>query len=545
MHDPLVEKYQAYDFFISLDFYFAKMVAPQGSSEELLFFLAYLFAITREGHLCLQVKDGKVFPLLMDSEKIQEKILSGERELTANVVEDVTSDILYPDKMVCRFCDHYYLNKSWFFETLLDRSLKKKISQNFSFPINREKFKQELNTLTKEKKISIAQEKILHQCLERQIQFILGGPGTGKSYIASLFAMLCEKCAHKKDFTVAFLAPTGKALYNLEKKLSLPVFCHTIHSYLDLSPNKIREIGKKAYPYDLILVDEASMIDVRIMAYLLDAVPEETKLIFLGDPHQLPPVEFGSVLSDIAKLYPFVCHQLTRPYRFEEKEILELAHSIRNRSAQDLLIDRKKSFICAQEEEIKKLIIQSIPKFVWHFSEKPTKEKLFAHAQDIIFLSTVRGGFFGVDFLNKWIFNQVMQQIPTKAFRAFPIMVTKNDKKLKLYNGMQGVLVSSSNHIKSKDLIYFEELEKPIPCGRIAFYSMSYVISVHKSQGSEYNEVILLLPKSTSYFGNEIIYTGVTRAKKKLIIIGDDQTIKTTLNRSMKRESGLALRRSI
>lgn len=304
------------------------------------------------------------------------------------------------------------------------------------------------------------QQKAIITALSSSVAIIAGGPGTGKSFIARHLAAPFKK--------VVFAAPTGKAGARIGGK--------TLHSLLHAPLDA-----------DLIIVDEASMIDARIFAKMVKAVKKGTRLVLMGDPHQLPPVESGSFFADLVGLLPTA--ELTRPMRSDRQEILSLAEAVK-----------------AGDEE----------KVLSHV-EPLSKAKLEGQI-----LSCMRDGPFGVEALNR-------KMAETVSYETIPILITRTDYRLGLYNGDVGQLKGSRAYFDGQ--VYSRAHLPP--------YEYAFCLSVHKSQGSEFDNVILLAPPGSEVFGREILYTGVTRARNSVKIYGDLDTIRAILQRHSRKISNL------
>lgn len=327
------------------------------------------------------------------------------------------------------------------------------------------------------------------------ISIITGGPGTGKSFTAS-------QIVQSVDQKVIVAAPTGKAAAHLGSKMPPNIKAATLHSLL-----------KEGDPLDasLIIVDESSMIDAGLFLRLLRAIKPGARLVLMGDGNQLPAVEGGSVFSDLIDSKQIPTTTLQDCLRSDQREILELADAVLQGTAKNIV----NCDLGFEENQL-----DTIYERLWEY----TKDKDFSNFR---ILSTLRKGLLGVDALNAYLFEQF-----SSFEKKVPIIITRNDPKTGLSNGETGWLIS--------DTAYFGD--KTFRKNQLPTYEYAYCISVHKSQGSEYGEVLFLMPKGSEQFGKEVIYTAITRAKKTLLIDGDPQQIANALKRSSRKISGICER---
>ena len=259
-------------------------------------------------------------------------------------------------------------------------------------------------------------------------------------------------------------------------------------------------LKNRALSADVVLVDEGSMVDAELMAALFSAIKDGARLILLGDKDQLPPVESGHFFADLAQDTHLVA-ELKTCLRSDLQEIIGIATQVKE----------GKSIPFMPLPEVKTLIKQIVD-------------------CQIPVLTPLRKGSYGVDHLNHLLY----QEYQKREAKEIPIIITTNDPHLGLFNGDVGKLIQEEKGLRA----YF-------PGGRIFSeyllprYEYAYVLSVHKSQGSEYERVMILLPEGSERFGKEMLYTAVTRAKKEMTILAHEGVIDKLVSTTSRRFSGL------
>lgn len=346
------------------------------------------------------------------------------------------------------------------------------------------------------------QSKAIQNVLTHPISLITGGPGTGKTYTAAQIVQALQT-------TTILSAPTGKAASHLENQIDHPVRSGTLHSLLEVRTPL--DYTKEVTTLDakLIIVDECSMIDPPLFGRLLSAIGPDTRLVLMGDSNQLPAVEGGSVFADLIASAAIPTTTLTKCMRSDRHEILNLAAAILSGTPQDI----RNLDLGFADGNIEKIY-----------------QKLWQHVKDKDFsrfriLSTLRKGPLGVDALNAFFCEKFSQETD-----QFPIMIKRNDTRTGLSNGDTGIL-------QGKEALFSGN--RRFPLHTLPPYEYAYCISVHKSQGSEYDQVLFLIPDGSEAFGREVLYTAVTRAKTTLEIDGNPAQIAAALSRTSGKTSGI------
>lgn len=520
--------------------------------------ICHLTKSAREGHLCVKFNEGKLTPSpkeiwLRDcSEEPSEELVHFVQELEhafevipEEFISDVELDTVgYPDQPICRFGQSLYLQKYWVFETHFIKHLQLLLKGTPEYIIGESLVMDKLSHSSLNQK----QTEAVFLAFRNQLSIICGGPGTGKTHTAGTFVSIFTELFSHSILRIALTAPTGKAASKLRASLGdihhAKVEAHTLHALLNLSPESSYCYPPKRFlPYDLIIVDECSMIDVKLMASLLPAIKQGARIILLGDPNQLPSVEAGSLFSDIINsLDSSSIAILNECLRVELEELVEFGKEIN----QGEITSYPDCVHClhSSSESPWKIEEELIKEIVSHFPQTFTASEADRAFQNFRVLSPLRNGMMGVDQLNDKLLHLVYQKVKDYSEYAVPIMITRNHQKRELFNGETGLLVrkkgKSPYDIEEGDYALFGD--RKIPALLLPKFEYAFCLSVHKSQGSEFEHVFLVLPKGSEWFGREMLYTAVTRAKKKLTIWGDQSVIEPTLKNHCQRSSGVAER---
>jgi exodeoxyribonuclease V alpha subunit len=402
--------------------------------------------------------------------------------------------------------------------------------------------------------------------LRHRFSVITGGPGTGKTTtVVRLIAALIEQ---NPDLRFSLLAPTGKAAARLGEAITrakgtlhapadviakIPTDASTIHRALLPADT---QTGDRAAPLarDVIIVDEASMVGLSLLDRLLSAAREDAQIVLLGDHRQLSSVDVGSVLADLCghrdPRPPWVS-TLRQSYRFSaDSGIGRLAQALEDgdvaRVRDALFCGDPSVRLCEPPGFDRQLAIACVDGYRPYLiaSDMQTKLALF---EQFRVLSTSRAGKWSVAHLTSFIEKSLAHSAliePTLDghYVGRPIMVTKNEARLSLSNGDVGLAGRGADgaegvwFARSKGLFFVES-------ARLPEHDTALCMTVHKSQGSEFDDVVLVLPDiaRSGFVTRQLLYTAVTRAKKRLTIFGAWDVIERSVARTCARASGIEL----
>nr|WP_213066226.1 exodeoxyribonuclease V subunit alpha [Acinetobacter haemolyticus] len=446
------------------------------------------------------------------------------------------------------------------------------------------------------------QQAALKMVLEQWLSIITGGPGTGKTYtLARIIAALNQIIP---DIRIAMAAPTGKAAQRMQEALQNSFndpkliasglvtdelrnqTTQTLHRLLGMGNRQIpRFNAKQPLPYDVIVVDEASMLDLSLATALFEAVPDSCRIILLGDANQLASVDVGSVLADLQQVTDLAGNrvQLKNSRRFsDEAKIGQLArfiqtqqdsanhHSVLTQLEQEIVKPASLQEMVLSKEMSDAIQLEYLPeqqgieveqyqqKLMYGFqgyaeilkvylqADQPEQyiQKVIETFDDYRILAAVKHGVLGIEQLNRyaerWLNQQLKQIAVAEWYVGRPVMMTYNDYQLGISNGDIGICFKHRTQPQQFE-VFFPSLNKWISAHRLPRnMQTAFALTIHKSQGSEFTHTAIVLDANAEkLLSQELIYTAVTRAKKVVTLLADRNALLQALTVRTVRRSGL------
>ena len=450
---------------------------------------------------------------------------------------------------------------------------------------------QSINKLSKEFHVRINSKNLKHLNIQQieavnlveseQIILLSGGPGTGKT--STILQMLLQALTKNPTLVIAMAAPTGKAAKKLKDTIQVGIEdfedtlkdklsnipSKTLHKWLEAGPNGFRRNSKHLLNLDLIVVDEMSMVDLSTINGLLDSLPKSCQIILVGDPDQLLPIGSGGIwqiLHDKGTKTNFQSNsvKLTKSYR-NKGDIALLRNTLKDRGVDafwDLLSmkedssnashylsslksipDKVVSTLFNYRKKLKELTencINYIPTEAWQSSMNEVNQsveiiKLFKFIDNLLILCPQKYGPWGVKKIHEFLLGNKFEEEVHKWEQGTPIMARSNQPEIGLANGDVGIIIGNGKKRRFLFNVFSEEqrlVTRLINPSRLNMYDAAYAMTIHKAQGSEADQVLLLWP-STSKFTEDntlknfysddnekrMLYTAITRAKKQLLVI--------------------------
>ncbi len=562
-----------------IDLYFALLMTKLGADDDVALAAATASAMHRAGHTCLELRNGgrRIADLVErpdsgPSAQLPEELAEArlpsratlENSLTAspvvatgNATEDVLPLVLDGDRL--------YLHRLFAAEGRLAQRMLA-LARSHDADVNTEHVTQ--HVFAEDEDRTEEATAAIRAALERRLCIVTGGPGTGKTTLAAKLIAVLVAGGAVEPRRIGLAAPTGKAASRLqesvrgkmdEKPLSqvrhlrdFPVEARTIHRLL---ADRSRPLAR----LQALVVDECSMADLSLMVRLVTALPEECRLILLGDANQLSSVEPGSVFSDLCKagsngpLAPCVT-TLTKNYRFRtDSGIGRLATAVVAGDAggalsvlRDALDDKTELRPLETEAAFDDFARKSAVEWSKHMAALEAHPEGTPPFPAHRVLCSHRRGPFGIARFNRLVERRLAELGRRSADDEFyvgrPIIVSRNDRQTNLYNGDTGVVLPDGEGGRT---VWFPDLDRDgerhlVSPSRLPQHESFFALTVHRAQGSEYDEVVFIPGDAASRVNTkELFYTAVTRARKKVTVLATKRAVREAVMRTTSRATGL------
>lgn len=553
------------------------------------------------GHVCLDLKRaaGKLMLASESFSGIQTPGLSlWLQQIKASGIAGASGEI----KPLILHGEHLYLGRYWHFEQELAARLTE-MAKSPAIASDKELLRQGLDRLFAPSDETDWQKLAAAMALTQLLTIISGGPGTGKTHtVTAILALLTEQAlASGSALRIGLAAPTGKAAARLTESIrnarsSLDVSpevrtaiadeAQTLHRLLGVRPDRVTPRYNASNPLhlDVLVLDEASMIDLPLMNRVLAALPETARLIVLGDKDQLSSVEAGSVFADLCGSagqpeyssdflsglqHIYDCKlpaqdeeegalsdnrvMLQKSYRFDQSSgIGRLAKAVNAgdaKMAQSLLSAEHAdvTWRVASGHSLTKALAEYAVQAFAPVMQAASPEMALDTLETFRMLCAVRRGPTGVEQVNQLVRQALAEaghiHVAGEFYKGRPIMVVRNDYHLGLFNGDIGILWpdrEANNELRAWFRKPDNSIHSLLPA-RLPAHETAFALTVHKSQGSEFDSVLLLLPEQESpVLTRELVYTGITRAAKNVELWGSASMLEYAIKHTVERNSGLS-----
>jgi len=405
------------------------------------------------------------------------------------------------------------------------------------------------------------QREAAKMAVQQSFSIITGGPGTGKTTtVVKILALLQE--SSPQPLHIALAAPTGKAAMRLQESIGfnkgalpdavkphVPENVTTLHRLLGARPPSpyFRHHAGHPLVYDLVVVDEASMVDLALMSKLIDALKPGARLILLGDKDQLASVESGAVLADLTLALPEHTLELKKSHRFEVA-IKNLAVAVNRQHSDEAwqILQAGTDNIELLQQDLVEYVAGQQKDYLRLLKAGAGFDEIYRAFSRFQVLCSNRQGKNSVADINDRVEQQLAAQnlinVTGLWYSGRPVMVTQNNPALHLYNGDIGICLPDKD-LAGKLMVFFQRadgsVKKYLPT-RIPHCETVFAMTIHKSQGSEFEEVLIALPDTLNpVLTKELLYTAITRAKKTVKVLADEAVFAATVNQKIERITGL------
>ncbi len=583
-------------FISEIDFHFARFMARHETHNHNMVALAaaMLSRATAQGHVCVDLNH-------LDDPGGAEDVEAGRLELDTDL--DLWMSALNNACVVGRPGDfkplildgkRLYLHRYWQYEQRVAQAILQRC-HNVRNLYTIRGLDDELRKIFSEG--DDLQHRAILSAIKQGFSVISGGPGTGKTYTIAKLLLFLHQARQGHDLRLRLAAPTGKATMRLQQSIeaTLSAMGHNqqeIDMYMGGNVQTLHRLlgalsDQSGYRYnadhqlavDVVIVDEASMIDLAMMAALTAALPPKAQLVLIGDKNQLASVEAGAVLGDICSganhRLPGKGREtaergrcsalagrivvLEKSYRFAAQSgIDDLAAAINDGetdTALALLKNREIPNISFKEISDLSMLEMSVAELATRaivpLFNAPNPPAAFDTMAHHMILTPLRIGPYGMLNLNRYVENALikiglvpqLRLLDDPWYPGRPVMISRNDYYHNLFNGDMGVAMASGKDAASQVTVFFPNGTggiKAIASSQLPPHETAYAMTVHKSQGSEFDHVVLVLPnRNIPLLTRELIYTAITRARQSVAIWGSEQRLRQGIEQFTRRTSGL------
>ncbi|MCF6226228.1 MAG: exodeoxyribonuclease V subunit alpha [Xanthomonadales bacterium] len=556
--------------------------------ENLDLFIALTSAALRQGHVCLSLKTDTSLEVLGVSVDLEALAAAS---IVANQGAGGQPLVLAGSRL---YLARYYV---WEQQIIADLA---RLQQSRPIGLNLDLLKQGLAEQFSQPAVGIDWQRAA-ACLAviNSLCIISGGPGTGKTYtVARILRLLLDQQSNAntdEPMRIALTAPTGKAAGRLTESIlaadatlleEIPQ-AQTLHRLLKMRPGRVMPYFNRANPLsiDVLIVDEVSMVDLPMMARILAALPQHARLILLGDRYQLGSIEAGQVMADLCgtggreysqqlvdELTP-ICgdslpvaqtqltnmssHVITLQHsrRFDaNKGIGRLAAAINAGDSEQVLstleqaddqydgqLDGQLRWQGSNETSLDALLLEQVLPLFKQVQQSTNPAEALALLSNLRVLCAVHEGPQGVKAINRKL-EKHLGTAERQLYHGKPLMITVNHYEQQLFNGDIGLVLRAEDGELRVFFLTVNGSVRSIAPSRLPAHETVYAMTIHKSQGSEFKQVILVLPQIDSpVVSRELLYTGITRAQEKVIVCAGETALIKAVNKQAGHDSGLFL----
>jgi exodeoxyribonuclease V alpha subunit len=522
-----------------------------------------------EGHVCLNLNQVDLFsrfsidiaePQQLEQRLLASNVVGKEGEFTPLVLNDT---------------GQLYLYRYWQHEQDVAYQLKRR-SEN-SVDVDITTLMADFADWHTDSSETDWQKVAVLMAMTQGLSVISGGPGTGKTTIVKKVLGFLHH--QNPAMRIALAAPTGKAATRLQQSIQDSEFnCEvkTLHRLLGITADNEagRYSAERHLAVDLLIIDEASMIDISLMAKVLVALPDKARLLLLGDSQQLASVESGAALASLCEqpeaftpdfvelaqqcgiqgllaqqTERFLTNQLVtlkRSYRFSSNSVIwQLANKVNTGDIDGVFSVLTDASCWHQPNESKMLevLVSGYAGFIDSVESKQDPLAVLAQFEQFRLLAALKRGPHSVESVEH-LMHQYLGKRGWKTAQDFyhgrPIMISQNDYRQHLFNGDIGVVLRD-NEGQLSAFFAIDNALKVVPLNRLPAHDTAFAMTIHKSQGSEFEHVAVLLPDVKSpVLNRELLYTAITRAKKSVLVLSPTAVLEHTVLHQHQRQSGLA-----